>query len=341
MKKLNIGVIGLHGHAVYGTALMEHPATNVKALCDWDKKTPHTSMLKEFAGQYNCRFHKSIDTMVDNESLDAISILAPPAIIPDIVAQVAGKTKAVLLEKPVARNIKGAKKIYRYSKKKNLRVSIAYPTRNFIQLECLHQAVKDGKIGKPLAGTYTYLQTNGPRYNVKTSRKNLELIAGGDDTMFIGYAALDLAWIAGSRIDTVHANGGAFFYPKYRKAGINDLTHLTFTMSNGFIGSITVGRTTVKNHNLHSVDITGDKGCVSAYFGKDRVGAFLPDGRHYYGIPIDFASRLVDDFVQTSLQERDAQYTVEDAFYTAAVQEAMKRSVKTGKVEKVAQIPIL
>jgi len=179
-RKLNVAIVGFDGHAIYATALAEHPLANPVGITDWDKRTACGMALRRYAAQRGVPFFPSLDAMIAEVKFDAVAVLAPPAMTPSVVAKVAGCARAALLEKPAARDLDGARNIRRHARKHGLAISIAYPTRNFVQLVGLKQAVLDGKIGTPLAATYTYLQTNGPLYKVATTRANLERIAGGD-----------------------------------------------------------------------------------------------------------------------------------------------------------------
>jgi len=309
------------------------------AMCDWSKRTAMTKELKQYAKRIGVPYFESISAMCGETRFEAAGILAPPSAIPGVVKEIGGKAAFVLLEKPAAKNLAGAREIHATAKRHKMKLSIAYPTRNFVQLECLKKAVDEGGIGKPLSGVYTYLQTNGPLYTVKTTKSNLALVAGGDDTMFLGYGVLDMEWVAGSRIETVHAIGGAFFYPNYKRAGINDLTHVTFKMQNGFGGSITVGRITAKNRPaIHSVDVTGTTGAASADFAKDRMTVSDAASMRYSLVPQTAPVSLVENFIHSSLENKEAQYTADDVFHTVAVQEAVRISMARGRAVTVPTI---
>jgi predicted dehydrogenase len=336
-KKLKTAVVGLWGHDIYALEMMRHPMTEFTGACDWSKKTERTESLKSYCKEYKGKFFSSIDKLLEQGPFDAIGLLSPPSETPGLVEKIAPYTKGIFLEKPVAKDLEGARKILKQAEKYKLNISIAYPTRCSSQVESCKKIIDDGKIGKPLTGVYTYLQTGGPMFTVNTDKKNLSQISGGDDTMFLGYGVLDLELLSGGRINKVFARGGAFFYEKYRKAGINDLCHINIKMDNGFVGSLTVGRITAKGRPaLHSIDISGKTGSLSADFSKDRLTSFTETGK-ISGVPQNSAEELVNDFITALAGKKKACYTAFDAFHTIAVQEAVKKSIESGKEEKVAE----
>lgn len=338
--KIKAAVVGLWGHAFYAEAIAAHPDVELVAVCDWDK-TENTSRLELFAGQYGAKFCHSIDEITKFGPFGAIGILAPPAKVPEIFSRLAAVTKGVILEKPVAKDMTGARLIAETAEKYKSIVSMAYPTRNHHRLQVVKEIINGSEIGRPLSGTYTYLQTGGPMFTVKTDKENLELIAGGDDTMFLGYGVLDFKWLAGSEIATVFARGNAYFYENYKDAGINDLAHINFSMKNGFCGSITVGRISAKNRPaIHTMEINGSRGSCNIDFAKEKMNLSTSEGFNAIkGVSTCTPTvRLVDDFINSVLNRKQCQYDYRDAFHTIAVQEAVKKSIRSGKTEIVMEI---
>ena len=334
-RKLKAAIIGHWGHCIYGTALTSNKDVKLLAVCDWQRETEHTEQIKALALEHDVPFFDSIKELCNFSNYDLISILAPPAIIPSIVEQTAANTRGLLLEKPVARNMEEVKKLVDAVKQYKVIVSVAYPNRFSPHLEICKQQIEDNKIGKPLAGSYTYLQTCGPLYICDTSPDKRKLIAGGDDTMFMGYGVLGLEWLADSRIKQVFARGGAFFYDSYRKSGINDLAVIECKMENGFVGDITVGRITAQGRPaVHKIDVSGESGAVSADFSRDKISVY---GTNVFQqkCPDAAPELLVDDLVQALAKGRSARYNIDDVLQTVAVQDAVSSSMKSKQAVEV------
>jgi myo-inositol 2-dehydrogenase / D-chiro-inositol 1-dehydrogenase len=338
-NKLKVAVIGFWGHEIYPLEIMRHSDTELVATCDWSNESPRNGELRESTVEFGAVFCENIEDLTTKGPFDIVSINAPSRLIPDFAEKIAPHTRSLLLEKPVAADMDGARKLKAVALKHDLLVSIDYPTRFRPELKQCKAAIERGDIGKVVAGSYTDFATKGPMYSVDTSPENLKLIAGGDDTMHLGYCMLDLEYLTGSRITEVFARGGAFFYENYKKAGINDLCHINFKMENDFVGSISVGRITCKNRPpIQKMDISGNEGCLSLDYSKPLLNIYEPEKMEQViasqtGMQPVWA--LVNDFVSAVASDGKASYNIDDAFHTIAVQEAVKKSLKTGQMEKV------
>ncbi|MCF6176496.1 MAG: Gfo/Idh/MocA family oxidoreductase [Victivallaceae bacterium] len=341
-KKLKVAIVGCWGHDIYPTELAKHPDTELVAVCDWAETTDRRDVVTALAATHQAKFCQSLAALTALGKFDLVSINAPSMVIPQIFESIAPYTTGVLLEKPIAGTLGGARQIYDKASENNIMISIAYPTRLNPHLQQVYETVKRGDIGTPLVGSYTYIATNGPLYTVDTAPENLKLIAGGDDTMFMGYAVLDMEYLANSRITKVFARGNAFFYANYQKAGINDLSLVLFEMANGFKGSITTGRITTKHRPpIHKLDLSGNSGAVKLDYTKPDFNIYTVD--RAFECPAGnsaffTAQALVNDFVEAAKSARPAVYNSYDAFHTIAVQEAVKESISKGIIIEVEKI---
>jgi len=326
-KLLRTGLIGLWGHTVYGTGLLDHEQTEAAAISCWGQEEQNTSICEEAALRGINSYEDPLE-MLAKEQLDAVAILAPPAVIPSLVSAAAGKVGCILLEKPVAKDLTGLKELQQAVQNHSVMLSAAYPTRNYLQFKQVKAAVDEGKIGKILTCSYTYLQTGGPLYTVDTCSENLALVAGGDDTMFLGYAVMDIMYLCGCRISELFARGGAYFYENYKKAGINDLSHINYRSESGVCGSISVGRIPVQGKQaLHHLQITGEKGMIRCDFNKHKMVARMTGKAQEMSFPQSPFNCLIDDFVKAGLGQKKAHFSLDEICHSIEVQEAVKASV--------------
>lgn len=97
MKKKNTAVVGV---GWFGRAHVRnfHNLSNLMAICDKDK-----DKLDELSAQYDgVNVYTNVEDLIENEDLDAVSIVTPPKFIPSISKPLVKAGIDVLMEKPMA-----------------------------------------------------------------------------------------------------------------------------------------------------------------------------------------------------------------------------------------------
>ena len=97
MKKKNTAVVGA---GWFGRAHVRnfHNLSNLMAICDKDK-----DKLDELSAQYDgVNVYTNVEDLIENEDLDAVSIVTPPKFIPSISKPLVKAGIDVLMEKPMA-----------------------------------------------------------------------------------------------------------------------------------------------------------------------------------------------------------------------------------------------
>jgi UDP-N-acetylglucosamine 3-dehydrogenase len=97
MKKKNTAVVGA---GWFGRAHVRnfHELSNLMAVCDKDEKK-----LEAISAQYDTvNTYTDINDLIQNEDIDAVSIVTPPKFIPTIAKKLADAGLDILMEKPMA-----------------------------------------------------------------------------------------------------------------------------------------------------------------------------------------------------------------------------------------------
>src|SRR3972149_2815185 len=84
---------------------------------------------KRVAKQFSTKYYKDYKDLILNENPDAVSISVPTAAHKDVALDVMKLTKNILIEKPIAGNLRDAKRIIHFSKKYNTNLAIGYTER--------------------------------------------------------------------------------------------------------------------------------------------------------------------------------------------------------------------
>ena len=122
---LNIAVIGLGNmgqhHAKAYTRLEN---VNFVAACDHNIDR-FNSIIK----QDTTKYYASVSTMLDHESIDAVSICVPTSFHFDIAKKCIDYGVAVLVEKPIAESVEDAQALVQYAKDRNVLLTVGHIER--------------------------------------------------------------------------------------------------------------------------------------------------------------------------------------------------------------------
>jgi len=136
---IGVGNMGKNHVRIY----FENPAAELVAVCDKDK-----TIADQFAKKYNCKAYYDLDLLLESEKLDGVSICVPTSLHTGVVKKVAEKKINILLEKPIAPNIKEAKEIKDLIKKNNLICVVGHIERYNPAVRTAIDLIFKGKLGK-------------------------------------------------------------------------------------------------------------------------------------------------------------------------------------------------
>lgn len=125
MKKLKVAVVGA---GIYGinhvNAYTWNENTDLVAVCDLNE-----DIRKKIEQEYHVKTYSDVETMLECEDIDALSIATPDAyhLEPALIAL--RHQKPILVEKPLATTSEDAKKILEAAEKYNVRVAVDYHKR--------------------------------------------------------------------------------------------------------------------------------------------------------------------------------------------------------------------
>lgn len=142
--KLNIALIGAgnmgRNHArIYS----ELPNVNLVAICDTNEK-----LARQLAKHYGCLAYQNHQQMLAEQQIDAVSIAVPTFLHYKIGCDVLDKNIHVLLEKPIATNLKEAREILKKAKKRNLVLMIGHIERFNPAVRRLSHLINKKRLGE-------------------------------------------------------------------------------------------------------------------------------------------------------------------------------------------------
>jgi len=169
--------------------------------------------------------------------------------------------------------------------------------------------------------------------------------------MFSGYGVVALEWLTGSRIASVFARVGSYFYPSYQQRAMEDMASVVIKFENGTVGSMTTGRTPSPSApTVIGFSLTGTKGNLAygsnqapgvidvygAYTGGDgRTGD--AGGARQVAIEPEIQV-LTHDFVDAILEGRTPLLSTSEVISTMEVLAAIYLSGGSGEEVSVSRI---
>lgn len=143
MEKLKVAVIGVgvmgKNHARVYSELNE---CELVAVVDLDERKS-----KETAAKFNCKHYTDHREMLEKEQIAAVSIAVPTKNSKNVALDAMDKGIHVLLEKPIAGNIRDAEDIINKAKEKKIKLLIGHIERFNPAVIKLKKIIDEGKLG--------------------------------------------------------------------------------------------------------------------------------------------------------------------------------------------------
>lgn len=135
---IGVGNMGKHHARIY----YELKGVKLVAVCDINK-----NVGKNIANKFNCKFYSDYIEMVKNENIDVISIAVPTSLHKKISLDVMKYNKHILVEKPLAENVKNAEEIIKVAKEKNIKLMVGHIERFNPVVKRLKEILQSNRLG--------------------------------------------------------------------------------------------------------------------------------------------------------------------------------------------------
>lgn len=149
MKKLGVAVVGTgfwgKNHARVYRELEE---TDLLAVCDID-----AGRARAVADQFGAKSYTSVRKMLKNEEIKAISVCTWSTSLAKVATEAANAGKHVLVEKPMAANVRQAEKLLDAAKKNQVHLTVGFLMRFIPGLQQMKKAVEEKRIGELVSAT--------------------------------------------------------------------------------------------------------------------------------------------------------------------------------------------
>ncbi len=239
MISMKVGVIGTGAMGKnHARVYSELDSVELVGISDKDEKTG-----KEISGKHKCGYFRDYKKLLSGD-IDAVSVCVPTSLHYEIGMDVIRHGKNLLIEKPLAENVKKAKELVRAAEKAGVVLAVGHIERFNPAVQELKKIIDSGKLGKVTSIIARRVGLFPPR--IKDANVILD-IAVHDIDVF--------RYLIGKEPQDIYASGG--------KALINDREDYAdiFMKYNGTNGFIEVNWITPVK--IRMLNVTGTKGYAS------------------------------------------------------------------------------
>ncbi len=143
-KKIRVGVVGLGNMGKHHVRnYNEIETAELVAVCDLQQ-----TLVDSFSEKYGCKGYTSLDTFLENETVDAINITAPTIYHYPIAKQILSKGINVFIEKPIADTTEKAKELIELAKQNGAVLMVGHIERFNPAVQMLKSIIDQGDLGK-------------------------------------------------------------------------------------------------------------------------------------------------------------------------------------------------
>ena len=286
------------------------------------------------AAAVNAKYISDLDTVLKDSEIKYVSVCTPTPSHKEIALALLSAGKHVLLEKPIALNVKDAEEIYEASKKSSGSLMIAQVVRFFLGYQELHKVSESGELG-------TVLSVHARRFSPKPTWATWlgeESQSGG---MLVDFSIHDfdqLNWYLGEPVEvfTVQSSptGPAEVTIKYKNGGVGQVQSF-MNASSGvpFTSTIDLLGTQGMAHYEFSAVSATQESSAGNNAGVNSWHVFSSKGNTVNQIATDdpYGRQIKYFYDQASTGGKYDQTPTPSAIWALKVSLAAKQSLKEGR----------
>jgi predicted dehydrogenase len=319
---LRVGLIGVGKHGSRYAKHIHEDLPEIDLIGIWRRNTDEG---KRQARQYGCRYFHSYHDLLSDKSIDAVVVALPPTLNVSVCQEAAYHGKHILLEKPMATNVREAIRIRRAVSRHGIRLMVSQTLR----FNAVVRAVKDCI---PQLGSLHSIHLSQRFEPSPLAWLDQRQISGGGIVLHTGVHSFDLLrFLTQEEVDQVSCTMNRV---GTKETEDNFSAIMTFEKSH-IIASVMGSRGTEGRNGL--IEVAGKNGQLFAdhvhndlylVWGMERKPVALRD-------PIPTVYEALKAFYYSLCRDLPFPVTLEDGMIAVAIAEACYRSAQTGRWEKV------
>jgi predicted dehydrogenase len=341
----------------------------LKAVCDIDEARAKAFAAKWGYESYETDWRK----LVTREDIDLVDITLPNNMHAEVACAAAKAGKMILCEKPLARNGVEALKMVRAIEKAGVPNLVSFNYRRIPAITLAKQLIDEGRLGRIFHYRAKFLQDwtiskDLPQGGPGLWRLDLKVAGSGVTGDLLAHCIDTAVWLNGG-IDQVNAMTETFVKErkhtetgKVEKVGIDDACAFLARFKNGSLATFESTRYARGHKALYTFEINGEHASIAwdlhdlhrlQYFDHRDEGRLrgwrsihITDSDHPYmgkwwvpGLQIGYEHTFVHqlaDFLDGLAKKKPASPTFRDGLETQYICDAVLKSARTSRWEKVA-----
>ena len=252
-RKIRMAIVGCGRISKNHFGSIEKHQENIElvAICD-----TNPAVLKEHEERYKVPAYRSLESMLESEDLDIVTLCTPSGIHPMQTEMIAARGVHVMTEKPMATRWTDGVAMVKACDRANVRLFVVKQNRRNSTLQLLKRAVQEKRFGQIKMVHLNVFWTRPQEYYDQAKWRGTWELDGG---AFMNQAShyVDLVdWLIGP-VDSIQAMTSTT-----RDIEVEDTGVLNIKWRNGALGSMAVTMLTYPKNLEGSITILGDKGSV-------------------------------------------------------------------------------
>jgi predicted dehydrogenase len=316
MEKVRWGLIGCGDIARkrVAPALRDTPSSELLAV-----SRAQSSLAESFAKQFGAlRWYPDWRELLGDDEINAIYIATPVHLhLPQVVAA-AEAGKHVLCEKPMALNAAECERMISACNAHSVKLGIAYYRHFYPVIERIRSIIESGEIGETVVAQINAFEWFNPQPGEPRAWLINKKEAGGGPMLDFGCHRIEVLTNLFGEVDTVKAITANVLYDRE----VEDTAVASFHFKRGICAVLTV--THAAREPQDTLVVFGSHGSIYVPVlteGKLRVLTREGERTESHAAAANIHQPLIDDFVESVLNDREPQVTGEIGKMVAEIED--------------------
>ncbi|HWQ71189.1 MAG TPA: Gfo/Idh/MocA family oxidoreductase [Desulfitobacteriaceae bacterium] len=252
-KRMRFGIIGCGRIAPkHAESIIALEEAELVAVCDIIPER-----VQNFADKYAAVPYENYRQLLERKDLDIVTIATSSDLHAEIGCAAAQAGKHVMVEKPMAMNLKSADQLIAACREAGVKLAVIHQNRFNKSVKLLRKALEDGRFGKLTHGQATIRWNRDDNYYAQAPWRGTRLKDGGV-LMNQSIHNIDLLqWMFGP-VDSVFGYTGTYL----RRIEMEDVGVAVLQFKNGAVGLIEAASTLYPKNIEETLNIFGATGSV-------------------------------------------------------------------------------
>ncbi len=335
MRKLNFGIISYaHPHALRFASVIAGGKRSKLVAISGDGSNGDVARAE--SRRYGARFYKNYEELLRDENVEAVYIAIETYRHKEVAIRAAEEGKHILLEKPIALNLRDAEAVIKAAKRAGVKLMLPFNPRFTEPLQKAKEMIDAGEIG-PLE----YIQTISENVKPPIFLQGLDMSwfldarkSGGGGFMDTAPHGVDsLLWLTGEVPRKVYADIGSKIYG----FPVDDIGTAILEFKNNVLAVLTAGWGNPKGYS-YGIEIkyylVGKEGFLDVRTAYPDFTVYQERAEKIYWDRPDVRG-IVESFIRAVLKDEEVPITGEDAKKNLAIILAAYESSKEGRAVRL------